>query len=392
MPVYEQGYQHWDGRLAGHGWRWWAIARQGVVAQLRNRRAKYLIISAWVPALGLAAILGFWGLLEQKSETIEPFLVLFQWLPEEMREGPRAFRGSVWTIAFHWFLFLELGASMLLVLMVGPDLISQDLRSNAMPLYLSRPLRRVDYFAGKLGVIGFFLGAVTIVPAVLAYAVGVAFSMDASVVRDTWRVLAGSVAYGALVALVSGLLMLALSSLSRNSRVVAMMWVGVWIMSDMVAGALRESETARGLPADEAARRWQVVSFGSNLNRVREALLDTPAAHDQVAAAQRRAREDMLRKVRMARRVIGSGGIFSRLRGGGGLGNEEMELPPGLGGLEDEGQDRGEDGFGPRSRFDLLGGLVSPYPWTASAWVLLGVCAASCGILATRVQSLDRLR
>ncbi len=30
---------------------------------------------------------------------------------------------------------------MLLVLMVGPDLISQDLRFNAIPLYFARPLR-----------------------------------------------------------------------------------------------------------------------------------------------------------------------------------------------------------------------------------------------------------
>ena len=42
----------------------------------------------------------------------------------------------------------------LLVLLVGPSLISQDLRFNAIPLYFSRPLRRFDYFVGKLGVIG----------------------------------------------------------------------------------------------------------------------------------------------------------------------------------------------------------------------------------------------
>ena len=74
---------------------------------------------------------------------------------------------------------------MILVLLVGPGLISQDLRFNALPLYFSRPLRRFDYFLGKLGVIGFFLGAVAIVPAVVAYVLGVVFSLDLGVVRDT---------------------------------------------------------------------------------------------------------------------------------------------------------------------------------------------------------------
>ena len=73
---------------------------------------------------------------------------------------------------------------MILVLLVGPDLISQDLRFNAIPLYLSRPVRRFEYFLGKLGVIGVFLGAVTIGPALLAFALGMA-SASTAVVRDT---------------------------------------------------------------------------------------------------------------------------------------------------------------------------------------------------------------
>ena len=45
---------------------------------------------------------------------------------------------------------------MFLVLLVGPELISQDLRFNAMPLYFARPVRRLDYFVGKLGVIAVY--------------------------------------------------------------------------------------------------------------------------------------------------------------------------------------------------------------------------------------------
>ena len=34
MPIFDQGYQHWNGELSGHGWRWYAIARHGVRAHL----------------------------------------------------------------------------------------------------------------------------------------------------------------------------------------------------------------------------------------------------------------------------------------------------------------------------------------------------------------------
>ena len=54
------------------------------------------------------------------------------------------------------------------VLLVGPGLISRDLRFNALPLYFSRPLRRIDYFLGKLGVVVAFLGLVLVVPSAIA--------------------------------------------------------------------------------------------------------------------------------------------------------------------------------------------------------------------------------
>src|SRR4051812_501467 len=217
MPIFDQGYQHWNGRLAGHAWRWLAVTRQGVRQQLRRRQTKWLVAMAFIPALVLAALLAFWGLLEQRSSLLEPLMFLIRGLPEEIRNGPQAYRTAVWTLAFNGFFAVETFFAMLLVATVGPDLVSQDLRFNAMPLYFSRPLKRLDYFAGKLGVIAAFLAAVAIGPALAAWLLGVAFSFDFGVVRDTWRILLGSVAYGSVIVVSAGALMLAISSISRNS-------------------------------------------------------------------------------------------------------------------------------------------------------------------------------
>ena len=51
-----------------------------------------------------------------------------------------------------------------MVLIVGPALVSPDLRNNALPLYLSRPLNKSDYVIGKLSVLVLLASAVTWLP------------------------------------------------------------------------------------------------------------------------------------------------------------------------------------------------------------------------------------
>src|SRR5947209_2122847 len=93
--------------------------------------------------------------LRPRRNTLEEvFLKFFELTPESTR-SPQSFRIIFWTYAYHFFFDSEIFFSMLLVLLVGPNLISQDLRFNSLPLYFSRPLRRSDYFFGKLGVIVF---------------------------------------------------------------------------------------------------------------------------------------------------------------------------------------------------------------------------------------------
>jgi len=183
MPIFDQGYQHWDGKLSSHAWRWFTISARGARSQFKSRWVRLAILGAWIPAAVLATVLIAWGLIEQKSKLILPFLSLFHDLPESIMLDPRSYRVTIWTIAYQYFFLIEMFFSMILVLLVGPSLISRDIRFNAIPLYFSRPLRRFDYFAGKLGVIGFFLAAVAVVPALIAYVLGLCFSMDLTVVR-----------------------------------------------------------------------------------------------------------------------------------------------------------------------------------------------------------------
>jgi ABC-2 type transport system permease protein len=354
MPIFDQGYQHWTGHLSGHTWRWLAITRRGVRTALQSRLVRLALFIAWLPALVLVLVLCMWGLVERQSalvETIKPFLRSL--LGYSVVAGPRDYRVEIWTLCFHYFLSWELWFSMVLVLLVGPNLISQDLRYNALPLYLSRPLRRFDYFAGKLGVIVALLAALIIVPSIVAYVMGLLFSLDITIVRDTARILAASIAYGLVIALSAGTLMLALSSLSRNSRYVALLWMGIWILTSTVSLVLmqvaqeerrhqagvrrlsRASDEFISAEIDAAKSDWRpLVSYTGNLRRVGERLLRTNAAWERLS-----------------------------------------QLSP----------------AGQRNQFrlQLMG---NQYPWYWSAAVLAGVFAVSVCILHLSIKSLDRLK
>lgn len=367
MPIFDQGYQHWKGPLQGQAWRWVPITLQGARAQLKNRWVRFGMLAALGPALLLSALLAIWSLFEKNSSLLTPFLFFFQNLPDAIKSGPKEYRTAFWTLAFRQFFGIQLFFSMILVLLIGPDLISQDLRFNAIPLYLSRPVRRFEYFLGKLGIIAVFLSVVTILPVLVAFALGFGFGLDPSVFRDTARLLGSSILFGGIVVVSAGLLMLALSSLSRNSRYVGAMWLTLWLIGDFASGILVRTIRADWCP---------LVSYTENLNRIRDALIDAESAWNQITSVFGAGRPDLesspLAAPPARRRRFGPGFLLGpRLKA------RSPDLPAA----------RPASG---RQRRPAL--APAEYPWQWSAGVLAGLAVLSCTILATRVRSLDRLR
>jgi len=379
MPIFDQGYQHWTGHLSGHAWRWLAITRHGVRVGMQRRIFRTFLLASLMPAVALASALSLWGLVERKSDLVKVivgFLVSSGLVNPAVVADPRHYRLEIWTLCYNLFLSSELTLSMILIVLVGPDLISQDLRFNALPLYLSRPLRRIDYLVGKLGVIAAFLGLVTVVPCLLAYALGLLFSLDLTIVRDTYRLLLASVAYGVVIILSAGMLILALSSLSRNSRYVALFWLGIWIVSGIVSTVLQSADQAqrrqasfkRAMAGQSASPRSQTVPQRGRPPRGGAAMQRWST--DDVEAAEVEAAKTNWRPLvsytanlsRVGRQLLGTDACLRTL----------SELEPGYG----------------RKRF-----LTGPqYPWYWSAGVLAGLFGLSACILSFAVRSLDRLR
>lgn len=384
MPIFDQGYQHWSGKLSGNAGRWYTITRHGIRVGMKNILLRLLVITSWVPAVGLVVMLCEWGLLERNSPYADVLKPMLTPLPEAMLADPRHYRVEFWTICFHYFFRWQLPFSMLVVLLVGPGLISLDLRFNALPLYFSRPLRRIDYFVGKLGVVGWFLAMVIIFPPVIAYVFGLAFSLDLTIIKDTLPLLLASVAYAVVIVVSAGALILALSSLSRNSRYVALFWIALWFVSLAVGNlldaiyaeqtrhqvyqrqyAMQSQQMAQppGKPLTPEQQRAQQLAFEEQRKKAQEEFL----------AEETRAAEGNWRP------LLSYTANLSRL-------GEQL--------LRTEKAKRDICSLYPADvrDFMLVRWLDDRYPWYWSAAVLTVLLGLSVCLLNSRVRSLDRLK
>ena len=204
---------------------------------------------------------------------------------------------------------------------------------------------------------------VAVVTALFAYLVGVCFSLDLSIVPDTIHVLAASLGYGALIVVSTGTLMLAFSSLSRNSRYVGIIWAGFCLVSVVFGAVLK----------DAVREDWcGIVSYKDNLERLGNRLLQSKEAHERVTPTVAGVSPAPAARGPAVMPAPGAKGVQMK----GKRGRPPPPPPPVVTG----------PGRGPGRPTE-----IDP-PWYWSAGVLAGLFGLSLCILTTRVKSLDRLR
>lgn len=229
MVLHDRGYQRWDGsrETSVPGAR--VIVEQGVtsaVAKLFKRKffAMLLLIGAYGSfVFGLGVLTAVFYL----RTNIEKFPDADDFLSSELVSVITPSAETAWFYLYmlqSWFVLL-------LSLIVGMGLVAEDRRSNALELYLSRPIRVWQYVLGKLGVLAFFFGAVTVAPALLLLLaqmsfVGFEVEQTVALLELGARV---TVACG-VTGLVMGAMTLAVSSLAKRARNAAVLWVGFWLV------------------------------------------------------------------------------------------------------------------------------------------------------------------
>ena len=160
MPIHDQGYRRYTGRRIPPGRGWWVIARAGVIERVRERRFLALMLLAWSPFIVRA--------LQIYAST--SFAQLSFLAP-----GPDTFRE---------FLDQQSPFLFFITIYAGSGLIASDRRANALQVYLSKPLTRVQYVLGKLLALAVFLLAASWLPAMALLALQMIFAGSSDFIRD----------------------------------------------------------------------------------------------------------------------------------------------------------------------------------------------------------------
>lgn len=222
MTIKEKGYTHWEGELLRKRIPWWPITRYGIRLTFQKKFFKFLLFLAMIPAVVFLVAVYL-------SERLEDFRTMVQDAPRLLQVNASFFK----TYLTNDFLLFML---VLLLVFAGAGLIADDLKYNSLQLYLSRPLKKRDYLLGKAAVVVFFVGLLTLVPALLLFIMKLVFSGSLQFFfNHPWLPLA-VVGNFVLVTTFFSFYTLLLSSLSKNRRYVIILIVGLYFFSDILFG------------------------------------------------------------------------------------------------------------------------------------------------------------
>jgi ABC-type transport system involved in multi-copper enzyme maturation permease subunit len=215
-PIHDQSYRRYQGdrRPVGHAWR--VIAQDGIRQMLSKRAFLALFIFAWVPFV-VRVVQLYIAASYPQAGTI-------------LAVSPDMFRD---------FLDQQGVFVFFMTIYVGAGLIANDRRANALQIYLSKPMLRMEYIGGKLLVLVAFLLMVTLVPSLLLLLLQMGIAGDTTFFTSHLFLVPAIILSSLVTVTVASFTMLALSSISKSSRFVALMYTGAIFFTSAMFNALR---------------------------------------------------------------------------------------------------------------------------------------------------------
>jgi ABC-2 type transport system permease protein len=248
MPIHDQSYRRYKGERISARSAWTVIALAGVKAFIRKRPMIGMLLAAYTPFIVRMVAFYFAESVPQTATFLAPSKEVFRSFLEW--QNPFVFVMTIY---------------------VGAGLISLDRRANALQIYLSKPLTRAEYIAGKMAILVTFLLLVTLVPTLLLLVGQIILSGSFAFARANIYLFPAITLFSLLEIIVVALAMLALSSLSTSSRYVAVLFAGTMLFTNAIFGTLT---------AITGSTRPSWISFTASLNQVGDAIFRVPLRYE----------------------------------------------------------------------------------------------------------------
>jgi ABC-type transport system involved in multi-copper enzyme maturation permease subunit len=310
MPLHDVGYRPWQGERLGSSSAIGVIALTGIRLAWTSRWLRRMVFFAWSPALVFAtSFFAFEQAIDEgrlanmrdaarAGRNLDGVGMLGTVLADTLGRSPGTAAGTrsvrrddgpildpkvdiadtrrlVWSRLL--LAFMRVPQAVLLAVVIGlvaPTLVSRDLRAKAWLVYFTRPVGRLEYILGKAAILGVLVAAITVLPALALWLMGVLVSPSVWVAVDTWDLPIKAVAASVVLAVPTVLLALAYSAATAESRIASFAWFATWAAcwiahstlttADLVA-AVRQAETADAAGGGQRAGRagsWSEDPFG----------------------------------------------------------------------------------------------------------------------------------
>jgi ABC-2 type transport system permease protein len=155
LAVYKQTYKPYDGALTPRWARFFVLPRSTYSRLLQSKfLVVYLMACFFFPVL--CAVFVY---LSHNLSVLASFNI------------PAGRFFQIDNQFFEFFCGFQGGMACLLMAFIGPGSVAPDLVNGGLPLYFCRPFARVEYVAGKMSLLLYFLSLITWLPGLLLFAI-----------------------------------------------------------------------------------------------------------------------------------------------------------------------------------------------------------------------------
>ncbi len=216
--IYDIGYRHYDGPRLG---------RRGAIGA---------IVGA-----GLRAVFGFGR--SGRSKIIPWGAVILAALPAVVAVAVRVLAGDILDLYDYDGYVWNIGALLpIFIAAQAPELVVNDIRHRVLPLYFSRPIRRIDYVAAKIAALAIGLLAITLAPVLLLF-IGRVLSTDdlVAAVGEEIGAMPEIIGNGVIHAVVLSSIGLAICSLAGRRAYAAGAVLAVFLIGGVISDSFSEN-------------------------------------------------------------------------------------------------------------------------------------------------------
>jgi ABC-2 type transport system permease protein len=245
-------YRPWSGHSRAAVWSVWPIAR--VALGLLLRRRLFWLLYACALLIFLMFFFGSlffdWAqgqLINEAPVQLGKLKVDSGRAMDFVRQQLRVLSGTRETYAA--FFGYQASVAVIVLCLSGAVLVGNDFAQRGVPFFLAKPIRPWHYLAGKFLAIAAVINMLSTVPALVLFSQQTSndwnYLLDPEFFRASggkgpagWPLLLGIFAYGGLLTLVLGLILLASAALVQRTMPLILVWASLFLFLRALSQAL----------------------------------------------------------------------------------------------------------------------------------------------------------